>query len=211
MRGRLKIVYILFFSLSNYSLVAQEFEKNNIISFSIGPSVIVEGVSVSPEFEKNVITPSVNVSYNRLIFKNIGIGVGYDFIKSSGVAIDGMLIYSKREYAFKNNNHLFNISLAYHINTTHFRIVPKLSLVCDYNVFTCPEFDDKYSIAPKFIYILKPSIQCGYVIKNWMIDIQYYCLSYHREVLSEKYIINALTFPYNYRFWGVNLGVGYMF
>ena len=217
MNERLKIVLIVLLSLCSSSLVAQESdqnkEKRNSISCDIGSSYILEDKNrdIYEPYIKKVFSPSVQLAYNRTTWKGLCIGIEYNFLKSSAVAIDSWHVYPQKEYVFKNINHLFSISLSYNYKISNFFIAPQLAWGENYNVMKCSDFDDNYGIEPKSIFLFKPSIRCGYTIKNWMIYVSYNYVSYQRKILSREYMVNALSFPSEYKYHLFNIGVGFSF
>ena len=214
-----QILLLILLSLSySSSIVAQELEPDkatrNSISCDIGSSYILKEKdrdSYEPYIKKEFY-PSLHLAYNRTIWKGLRIGIEYNFLKSSIVAIDSWRVYPKKEYVFRNINHLFSISLSYYYKISKFIIAPQLAWGENYNVMRCSDFNDNYGIEPKSIFLLKPSIKCGYTINNWMIYASYNYVSYQRKVVfSEKYMVNGLSFPSKYNYHLLNIGVGFSF
>ncbi|MCQ2606566.1 MAG: hypothetical protein MJ204_08530 [Bacteroidales bacterium] len=217
MREHLKILFALIFSLCGCSLVAQEIEsvsqnekKNVAFSLGIGPVVIEDGISIESTNKDLLSIPTVNISISTAIKKKIFLGLDYEFIKSSGKAIDTWHRYPCREYDFDIYNNIFSLNIGYCFDILNFYIMPKFSLGLNNDLIKCSDFDDNYSIEQKSLLMCYPTIQCGYKKKNMIFFLQCHPISYERKIVSRIDCINGLSFPFKYKYCVLNVGIGFL-
>lgn len=181
MRIHQKIVLALIFSLCTYSLVAQEiesdFQKNNKndVFCSIGAFRISRDVDLNNKNKKD-FTPSLEIGYNRLLFKNTYIGLMYSYKKVSEQSYHT----TGEEIPYIEKDNALFATINYKIPIYKFYIMPSVALgVCHAQI----ELVEGGGTAHSYRFAKYPGLSLGYSWTHWEAF-----LSYRHEFY--KYIVN---------------------
>lgn len=194
MRLLQKIGLVLSCIIYSFSLIAQDLEsdyqkvKKNAVFCSIGSFRISGDVDLNNKHKKD-FSPSVEIGYNRLLFKNASMGVMYSYKKVSEQSYH----VTGEEIPYIEKDNALLVTINYKIPIYNFFVTPTLAYgVCYAQI----ALSDSYGLtAESYRFAKYPGISIGYSWNHLDAFLSYRLECYRYPVNFKSFFIATWTFP----------------
>ncbi len=212
------LVILMFILTLSIGICQDKKQEKNAVYLSVGAFMISQ--KNEPFKPKTEIRPAINIQYNRILWKGLGVGIGYAFKKANPNA--GVDTYIEQTHAIL-------LTPNYRFDIKQFNITPYFAFGICFANFTFPlgpffhqsntesytyYYYFKTKTHPRFM--ISPGIRFGYDINNWTIFISYN-YDYYRCKINEPpcpFPIHRITywyFPESFGHHCFHIGTGIKF
>ena len=190
---------------------AQLNERKNTISLGLGSYMISQENKISTSSAYGAIKefrPAIDVYYNRLVWKGLGIGIGYSFKNADPNAhlTTGELISCTEQ------SHSMLLSVNYKFGFKNFSLTPYFSTGPAFVRFIFPDtYPTPHKTEYESVIMISPGIKFGYDINQLMLFVSYNYDYYKLSPNIDMIVIGTWTFPDEFGHHCFKAGLGWSF
>ena len=204
------ILVVCLLAFLSIKMMAQQIECRNAIYASVGAMMISQNNGFAPIIE---FRPSVDVYYNRFLWKGLSVSVGYAFKRANPNA----RTTCGDKIACIEQNQSILIAPNYCFRYGQFNVTPYLAMGVCFASFKFPRPDlgggiNDYETETQSCFMVSPGVRAGYDIGNCTFFVSYNYDYYRCNIGKLPFHVFAIwNFPYSFGHHCLKMGVGFNF